>query len=298
MDNSAIPIGDILVGVAVAIIIAVLALGWKKLRFYWIKRKIEPHLRQIAESYKEEIGEYVESIPKLVVADKKPQEDPYGFIFITPEEVDAVEQVFLISIPPACSLRKIRLLFDTNLKRAFFDYFSWRLALRRKREDIASKIQDNALAKYPKDFKAIQRLHEEQKLSAIALQEALRRLKRYKDLTKISPDDIAEYSQIAREWAERDFGLVLVGSKEPEDYAEAITRVLSKHSEALGLARGDNAKRLTKACGLCQQAMKPLYTKQETDQWYYIEKDDTVPVLRIWFKRSPFADVVPLRSVS
>ncbi len=288
---------QIAAGLAVAFIVFLVALGRKRLRFYWIRRKIQPRLEQITQSYKEEIGEYLETFPKLVVSDRKPQEEPYGFIFITPEEIDAVEQVFLISIPPACSLRKIRLLFDANLKRAFFDYFSWRLAIGRKREDIASKILDNSLKNYPQDFKAIQKLQEENKLGAISLQEALRRLRKYKDLTKISPDDIAEYSAIVREWAERDFGLVLVGRKSPEEYVDAISHALSTHKEVLALARGDPVKRLTKASELCQQAIKPVYIKREGGEWYFVEKEDTQPVLRIWFRRTPFEDTVRLKAV-
>jgi hypothetical protein len=285
------------VGVLLILVAAALALSWKKIRFLWIKRKITPRLNQITTEYQQEIGEYVETIPKLVVSDKKPGEEPYGFIFITPDEIDAVEQVFLISIPPACSLRRIRLLLDVNLKRAFFDYFSWRLAISRKREDVASKILDNAMRTYPDDFRAMQKLHEENKLSAIALQEALRRLRKYKDLKNISPDDINEYSKIVREWARRDFDLVLVYQNPADDYVAEINRSLARNREVLALARGSYVKRLEKASDICQKtSMGSLYTTRETDVWYSVEQEDTMPVLRVWFKNVHDAHVMPTHS--
>jgi hypothetical protein len=289
---------QIIVGLILFILTAVLLLGWKRIQFYLIKRKIKPHLDEITESYRQEIGQYVETVPMLIVSDKKPKESCYGVIFVTPEEIDAVEQVFLINIPPACSLRKIRLLFDPNLKRALFDFFSWRLAIRRKREDIGSKILDNAIKNYAKDFKTIQKLHEEEKLSEIVLQEALRRLRKYKNLAKISPDDVNEYSKIVREWGERKFKLVLVGPGAVEDYTEKIASYLTIQGEVLALARGSYVKRLDKVCELCTKAIKPLYIKSEDDVWYYVEKDSTAPVRRIWFRRTPFKDVIHLKPSS
>jgi len=288
---------QLVVGLILILVGAALIFGWKRIRFFWLRSKIEPRLRELTETYRDEIGEYFETTPRLVVSDRRQEEKPYGIIFITPEEIDVVEQVFLLNIPPACSLRKVRLLFNPLLKAALFDYFSWRLALRRKREDIASKILDNAMTSYSREFRVIQKLHEEEKLSAIVLQEALRRIRKYKDLTKISPDDVDEYSKIVKEWAERDFQLVLVGDKSLEAYSEAISQGLSGHREILALARGNYVKRLKKADELCIQAIKPLYTRSEEDEWYRVERDDTLPVLRIWFRRFPFEDTVRLRAV-
>jgi len=287
---------QLVVGILLIFLGAVVVFGWKRIWFFWLKRKIEPRLDEMTKAYQQEIGQYFETVPRLVVSDKKQQESPYGVIFVAPEEIDIVEQVFLLNIPPACSLRKVRLLFSPTLKRALFDFFSWRLAMRRKREDIASKILDNAMTNYPREFRTIQRLHEEEKLSAIVLQEALRRLRKYKDLAKISPDDIEEYSKIVGEWAERDFQLVLVGEKPLETYTEAIEVGLSGHKEVLALARGGHVKRLRKVDELCQKAIRPLYAKSEEDEWYLVESDNTLPVLRIWFRRSPFEDVVRLRA--
>lgn len=288
---------QLVIGLILVLVGAALVFGWKCVRFFWLRHKIEPHLNEMTKTYREEIGEYFETTPRLVVSDRRHEEKPYGIIFITPEEIDVVEQVFLLNIPPACSLRKVRLLFNPLLKAALFDYFSWRLALRRKREDIASKILDNAMTSYSREFKVIQKLHEEEKLSVIVLQEALRRLRRYKDLTKISPDDVDEYSKIVKEWAERDFQLVLVGDKPPEAYCEAISQGLSGYTEVLALARGSNVKRLRKVDELCTQVIKPLYTRSEEDEWYRVERDDTLPVLRIWFRRSPFENTLRSKPV-
>jgi hypothetical protein len=282
-----------------AVIAFVVAYFRKAIYYWWLKRKIQPKLDKIVQSYQNEIGAYVETRPQLIVTTRKPSEETYGIIFVTPDEILAVEQQFILSIPIACSLRKIRLLLDTNLKRALFDFLSWRLAVVHGREDLASQIYDHATTAYPDDFDAIHRLHAEAKLSNIVLQEALRRLRKYSDLRQVSPGDVREFSDIFREWARRDFSLIIIGGETDKyTYIDMAMDELAKHRELLLLTRGLSIAKLVDVVNGCKKRDSRLKDyKKDTDSWYYPSTDHTVSSLRVWISRGPVADVVQFRPV-
>jgi len=292
--------GTIITAIILAILGFLAAFFRQAIRFWWLKRKIQPKLNAIVESYRKEIGAYVETTPQLIVTTHKPSIDTYGIIFVTPEEISAVEQQFILSIPISCSLRQIRLLLDTNLKRALFDFLSWRLAVVHRREDLASKIYDHATKAYPDDFDAIHRLHAEEKLANIVLQEALRRLRKYSDLRQISPADVREFSDIFREWAKRDFALIIIAAEtETVEYVELAMNELVKHLEIVLLTRGQSISKLVDIANGCKRRDSRLVDyKKETDSWYYPATDHTVSSMRIWISRGPMTDVVRFKPVA
>lgn len=279
-------IGAIILSSAIALV--ALARKWilKKIEFFNIRRKVKPKLAEVYKTYCDEITPiYVETKPRLTVSDKKPAEGPFGTIFVTPEEVPVIDNTFIISLPPACSLRQIRVLFDTNLRRALFDYLAWRLALKLKRENFATKIYDRAMEKYKEEFSIVSKLHEERKLTEVVLQEALRRIRKYTTLADISPDDINEFSLIVRDWAKRDFGLTTIGDEKLETYTEYIIRDLKRHKEALVLALGAKITKAIDVTEMCKRKVKGIETKIEIDSWFFPTEKRTVSAIRIWLKR-------------
>jgi len=241
------------------------------------------------------LPEYVEITPKLKPLLKKedlPLEVPFGYIFVSVGQEELVDDIFIRDIPVSSSLKKIRLLFDKKLKRALFDYLSYRLGLELGKEDIAIRFRDRALDLNPKDYERIEKLDRDGKLSGIIFNECLIRL--WKTSGKPSVSDVTEVSKLARKLADLDVVVVRVGEASPISYIE---KVLEKRTGIILLARGryinnaiDVALKLINERDLKLIPQKDLgFTNPEIETWHFIhpeKESESVSCMRIWLEKS------------
>mgnify|MGYP000719329910 CR=1 FL=1 len=156
-------------------------------------------------------------------------------------------------------------------------------------EDIAVKFRDAAMRDHPEDYKVIERLYEDGKLTGILLNEAIVRLKKARG--KISISDVEEFSTLARKLAEIDVKLIRIGPESDQYYIE---RILKEKQGVVLLARGKNIEKAIKvATQLCERDFEFFsqdelgFSNPEIGSWIFLyPKERTVPLMRIWLKRT------------
>jgi hypothetical protein len=237
---------------------------------------------------KEVLPDYVETKPKIIVAQKAqeiPDDLPFGYIFVPEGQEELVWNTLIAYIPICCSLRKIKLLFDENLRKSLFDLLSYELGLKLKQETLAVSYRDHGLKTYKEDYKVMESLYQDKKLTIVILLEASTRLRRSGG--HISASDVEEFSTLVRKIAKVDAIVVRVG----RNLVKAEEIMASKRGVVL-LARGKN---IEKAIKLSNDLEANGYVKipeaelglpnPEEGMWYFTyPKVNEVPFMRVWLK--------------
>jgi len=242
---------------------------------------------------KEVLPEYVETRPKLLVQlkeeDDLKEEPPFGYICIPAEEPEKVIKVLLTYIPVNSSLRIIRTLFEKKMNNALFDYLSYKLAIKTGHPEIAVKFRDKALEEYPQEYKTIEKLDRDGKLTSVVLEEAFLRIRKCHG--EPSTSDIEEFSLLVKKIAEMDISVVRIGETSPQTY---VKQILQKKGSVVLLARG---LYVTKAIEIANRLLEEGYEYYSSEElgfhnpelgvwhFYHPPPEHDVPLIRIWLKK-------------
>jgi len=271
------------------IIGAVYLFGRNKIRKRLLLRKVAPKVKEVISVYEKEIlPDYVEAKPKIIVAQQTkelPKELPFGYIFVPEGQEELMWNTLIAYVPLSCSLKKIKLLFDEPLRKSLFDVLSYELGMRLEKENLAVTYRDHGLREYRDDFKTMEQLYEDKKLTTIILLEASLRLRKSKG--HISSSDMEEFSTLVRKIAKIDAVVLRVGIK----YIPVEEIIASKRGVVL-LARGAN---ILRAIAISEKLQENGYTKipetelglanPEQGIWHFeYPKVNDVPFMRIWLK--------------
>lgn len=280
------------VAVTVLVLSAIVVIFRHKIERWLFARKIKPVFDPIMAAYREEIlPEYVEKTPEIRVVLRKediPSGDLFGYIFVSAGQEELASTIFVTSIPVNSSLRRIRVLFDEDLRRALFDFLSYRLALECGKEDLAVKFRDRGLRMDPEDFQIIEKLYDDGKLTGILLNEAYSRLQRERG--KPTTSTIIEFSKLARKMSELDVAIVRIGDGSISSYIQGIKE---KRGGAILLARGHYIEKAAVIAEKLRDDSFELYSPSkigfpnpEIGTWHFLfPEEKTVPLMRIWLKR-------------
>ena len=241
---------------------------------------------------KKVLPEYVETRPKLIVQLKKedlPEEPPFGYIFVPPQDAETAIRFLVSYVPLNSSLRIIRALFDEKMRHALFDYLSYKLGMEINRPEIAIKFRDKALKEYPEEYKTIEKLDSEEKLTGIILEEAFIRIKKCRG--KPSTSDIEEFSLLVKKIAEMDIAVMRIGESSPQVYAKQI---LQKECSVVLLARGLYISTAIEVANILIEEGYEYFSSDELGfqnpelgvwHFYYPPPEHDVPLIRIWLKK-------------
>jgi len=265
-----------------------------KIRKVLFVSRIKPIIKKLMSTYEEKVlPEYVEITPQIKGVIKKedlPEEPTYGYIFLPIEGGESlVADILLTNIPVVSSLKKIRLLFDENLRKTLFDYLSYRLGIESGREDLAVKFRDKAIQRSAGDYEVIEKLYEDGKLTGIVLNEALIRLR--KEEGKPSISSVTEFSKLVRKLAEIDAVVIRIGKAPVNVYVDQALK--EKHKGVVLLARGDFISKATDVTNELQKRGFRLFSSQELGfenpeigTWIFLRpKEHAVSLMRVWLKR-------------
>jgi len=285
---------EIIFLIILAILGSVVVFGRNRIGKWLFIRKIKPALDQTMSVYEKSIlPEYVEVKPKIEVVRKKediPAELPFGYIFVPVGQEELIWDLFLTYLPISSSIRRIRLLFDENLRKSLFDVLSYQLGMKLDKEEIAVKFRDNAIKAYADDFEVMDKIYRDGKLTAVILYEASKRLRKTKG--KVSISDVKEFSKLVRKIAEIDAEIMRIHRRPASHYVEEALKL--KRGVVL-LARGayiENAVRVSDE--LCEKGFEKFtpnelgFSNPETGTWYFVHPRSPkkqVPFMRIWLKR-------------
>ena len=263
--------------------------GRNKIRRFLFLKKIAPKLQEVMSVYEKEVlPDYVETKPKIIVAQKTdeiPDDLPFGYIFVPEGQEELVWSTLIAYIPICCSLRKIKLLFDESLRRSLFDLLSYELGLKLNQENLAVAYRDHGLKTHKEDYKVMESLYQDKKLTIVILLEASIRLR--KSGEHISANDVEEFSTLVRKIAQIDAVVVRIG-KSPVKVEE----IVASGRGVVFLARGKN---IEKAIRLSNRLEANGYVKvseaelglpnPEQGIWYFTyPKVKEVPFMRVWLK--------------
>lgn len=264
--------------------------GRTKIRRFLFRRKIAPKIQEIVSIYEKEVlPDYVEIKPKIIVAQKTqelPNDLPFGYIFVPEGQEELVWNTLIAYIPICCSLRKIKLLFDESLRKSLFDLLSYELGLKLNQENLAVAYRDHGLKTYKEDYKVMESLYQDKKLTIVILLEASTRLRKSGG-AHISASDVEEFSTLVRKIAQIDAIVIRVG-KSPV----RVEEIVASGRGVVFLARGKN---IEKAIRLSNRLEANGYIKlspaelglpnPEQGIWYFTyPKVNEVPFMRVWLK--------------
>jgi hypothetical protein len=285
---------EIILGIIVFIVLLVLAFWRSKIRKWRFSRKVKPKLDKALSIYEKIIPEYVTAKPKIKVIEKTeeiprdPRDQPFGYIFVREGEEELIWKTIITFLPVSSSLRRIKMLFDEDLRRSLFDLLSYELGMKLEKENVALNFRDNALKKNREDFQAMERVYEDRKLTLIILSEASLRYRRNKG--NIPSSEVEEFSTLVRKIAKVDATVVRIGR---DSTISAYTKeILASKRGVVLLARGKNVAR---AIEVSQRLQEEGYTKileselgltnPETGMWQFVDGGE-VSFIRIWLQLS------------
>lgn len=190
-------------------------------------------------------------------------------------------------IPVSSSLKGIKLLFDENLRKALFDLLSYKLGLKLDMGNLAVSFRDNALRKYREDFKLIEKIYNDGKLTTVILMEASERFRRTKG--EFSTSDIEEFSILVRKISEIDVRVLRIGEF---DIMKDVEETIKKGRGIVLLSRG----RYTEKAILISESLKEKgyelipeddlgLTNPQTGIWRFLDGKE-VPFYRVWLRKS------------
>lgn len=273
-----------------AIIGSVYLFGRDRVRRYLFRRKIAPKVQEIVSVYEKEVlPDYVETKPKIIVAEKTqeiPTDLPFGYVFVPEGQEELVWNTLIAYIPICCSLRKIKLLFDETLRKSLFDLLSYELGLKMGKENFAVAYRDHGLKEYEQDYKVMESLYKDKKLTVVILLEASIRLRKTKG--HVTASDVEEFSTLVRKIAQVDAIVIRVGGKNPI----RVEEIVANGRGVVFLARGKNIKRVKQlsseleANGFVKVPEEELgLPNPEEGIWYFTyPKVNQVPFMRVWLK--------------
>lgn len=282
---------EIILAIIVGIIVSVGLFWRKKIRTWRFSRRITPKLDKALSVYEKEIiPEYVTTKPKMKIVQKKeeiPPDLPFGYIFVPEGQEELIWHTLIAYLPVSSSLRRIRILFDKDLRESLFDVLSYQLGLKLGKEEVAVKFRDIALERHEEDFGVMERIYSDGKLTYIILSEASLRFRRTKG--KISVSDVKEFSRLVRKIAQIDAVVVRVGEKKKSRY---VDKIIQTGRGAVLLARG---KYICKAVDISNQLVGENYelynleelgfSNPEIGTWYFETTKNEVSLMRIWLKK-------------
>lgn len=273
-------------------IIVLVGLFWReKIRKWLFSRRIIPKLDEALSVYEKEIiPEYVTAKPKIKIIQKKeeiPTDLPFGYIFVPEGQEELIWQTLITYLPVTSSLRRIRILFDKELRESLFNVLSYQLGLKLGKEEIAVKFRDLALDQHEEDFAVMEKIYSDGKLTTIILWEASLRFR--KTQGKISVSDVREFSRLVRKIAQIDAVVARVGEKRISKY---INEIIQTGRGVVLLARG---KYICKAVDIANQLVRKNYelytpkelgfTNPEIGTWYFETTKNEVSLMRVWLKK-------------
>lgn len=290
-----IPLGDIFVPVIVAIIIAILTgiyvFGRRRISNWWFGRKVNPKIKQACDIYQKDILPETETIkPKVTLVEEKsamPSTVPFGYIFIPKGQEEMIWNTLIAYLPINCSLKRIRTLFDQNLRESLFDVLSYQLGMKLGKDEIAVNFRDSSIARHRDDYVAMEKIYSDGKLTTIILLEASIRFKRTGG--NITTSDVDEFSKLVRKIAGIDAIVVRIGKQSSQSHAQEI---LNTERNAILLARGTNIANAVSVAAELMNNRYELFSPEELEfpnpeigTWYFEgENKGAVSFMRIWLK--------------
>jgi len=282
----------ILGSIGTSLVLGLLYLFRKRIKKWWYSRKIKPIYNSMMDTFEKKVlPDYVETRPKLEVQLEKsdiPEKPPFGYICVPAENLEAATKILLTFIPVNSSLRIIRMLFNEKLKKALFDYLSYKLAVEYERQEIAVEFRDKALREYPEEYKIIEKLDRDEKLTSVVLAEAFLRIR--KTHGNPSSSDMEEFSLLVKKIAEMDVAIIRIGDLSAQLY---VDRILQMKKPVVLLARGENVNNAKKVSNkLTEIGYKLIPEKElglqnpETGTWQFKHPppDHEKPFIRIWHR--------------
>lgn len=286
---------ELLIEICVAVFLILLGATYyfsrRRISNWWFGRKVKPKLKRAIEIYEKEIlPEYVTTKPKIISVEEKseiPPGLPFGYIFVPKGQEELIWGTLIAYLPVSSSLRRIRILFDKDLRESLFDVLSYQLGLKLGKEETAVKFRDIALEQHEEDFKVMETIYSDGKLTTIILWEASLRFK--KTQGQISVSDVTEFSKLVRKISQIDAVVVRVGEKRISRYVNEITNI---GRGIVLLARGQY---ISKAVEIATQLLAKQYelyspqklgfTNPEIGTWIFEETKEKVSFMRIWLKK-------------
>lgn len=286
---------DIIVQIIIFIIVAILSaisyISRRRISNWWFGRKIEPKFKKAYDIYEKEIlPEYVDTKPKIEIIEEKsqmPTSLPFGYIFIPKGQEELIWQALIAYLPVSSSLKRIRVLFDKDLRESLFDLLSYQLGMKLGKEEIAVNFRDLSLEKHKEDYEAVEKIYNDGKLTTIILWEASLRFRKTRG--NITANDVEEFSKLVRKISKIDAMVVRIGDLNPDTY---VNDIIKSNRNAILLARGTY---VSKAVDVASQLMNKgyeLFTQQELEfcnpeigTWHFEKQNRTVSFIRIWLKK-------------
>lgn len=282
---------EIFIGSIFLILGAIYFFGWNTIRKWWFKRKIVPSFDKSISLYEREIlPEFVEEKPKIKVIDENddiPEDIPFGYIFVPEGEEELIWNTLIMYIPVSSSLKGIKILFDENLRKALFDLLSYKLGLKLNMQNLAVGFRDNALRKYREDFKVIEKIYDDGKLTTVILMEASERFRRRKG--EISTSDVEEFSILVRIISEMDVKVIRVGHL---DVSKDVDETFEAGRDIVLLARGRHTEKAIFISELLKEKGYELIPEEDLKLknphpgiWRFVDGKE-VPFYRVWLRKS------------
>jgi len=282
---------ELCVVVSLLLLGAVYYFARRRISNWLFGRKVKPNLKEAIDIYEKEIlPEFVTGKPKITPIEEKgriPPGLPYGYIFVPKGQEELIWETLITHLPASSSLRRIKVLFDKDLRESLFDVLSYQLGLKLGREEVAVKIRDIALERHEDDFEIMEKLYSDGKLTNIILWEAGYRFQ--KSQGQISTSNVKEFSTLVRKLAQIEATVIRVGEMRISRYIDMILEI---GGGIVLLARGQyTAKALEITAQLFEKGYE-LYTLEELGfanpeigRWTFKVKKGEVAYVRVWLKR-------------
>jgi DNA-binding protein len=288
-------INGIVFPIVVVIILAVLTATFyfsrRRISNWWFGRKINPKIKQACDAYQKDIlPEYETVRPKIEIVEEKsemPSSIPFGYIFIPKGQEELIWDTLIAYMPINCSLKRVRVLFDQNLRESLFDVLSYQLGMKLGKDEIAVAFRDSSLVKHRDDYEAMERIYSDGKLTTIVLLEASIRFRRTGGM--VTTSDVYEFSGLVRKISKIDAIVTRVGKQSHTYYSEQIS---GSGRNVILLARGQNISKAVYVANDLQRKGYALYSYDELEfpnpeigTWHFEgEKKGEVSFMRIWLK--------------
>lgn len=292
LDIIASVMTKIIIGVAIAVILALIYFFRDRIKKWFFARKIKPVYDSIMSAYEEKVlPGYIDEKPKIKVQLRKedlPSEPVFGYIFVPAEDIERGINMLLTCVPVSSSLRGIRLLFDEKLRKSLFNYLSYKLCIETGRPEVAVRFRDKALKDCTKEYETIEKLYGEGKLTLIILNEAVIRYRKSKG--KPSTSDVKEFSRLVRKLVEIDVKVIRIGDNPTRYY---VKKAIEGKRGTVLLARGHYINKAVEVADILREKGFELYksdelgfSNPEIGTWHFIHPEEhDVPLQRIWLKR-------------
>jgi hypothetical protein len=286
-------LSDLVYPVIVAIILAMLGAiaysGRRRISNWWFGRKVNPYIKQAIDVYQKIIlPEYDAIKPKVKIIEEKsemPSSLPFGYLFIPRGQEELIWDTLIAYLPISCSLKRVRVLFDQNLRESLFDVLSYQLGMKLGKSELAVAFRDSSVAKHKDDYEAMEKIYSDGKLTTIILMEASMRFKKTRGHITVS--DVDEFSKLVRKIAQIDAIVIRVGSAfVPAD------DLFKKKRNLILLARGGNISKavvianelLERGCEMYSQN-ELGFCNPEIGTWHFEgEEKGEKSFIRIWLK--------------